>query len=353
MNILDATRSYEEWMHRQIPVVKKDLATKHERMADSAFVFLRGTFYRWIQLWPSVCAALAEAPTVPSIGDLHVENFGTWRDGEGRLIWGVNDADEACEVPYPNDLVRLATSAALAARQERMHLRLRDICDAIADGYLQALNAHGRPFVLAEKRRWLRAIALNRLKDPVVYWPKFDTLRTPRYPVPHVVLRAALPEPRLPYRALARTAGVGSLGRPRIVAVAEWRGARIAREAKARLASAAVWATGRPAVGVDSGALLARAARTPDPFLTFHPKWIVRRLAPDCSRIELDDMPRERDEERLLSAMGAEVANIHLGRNPSPILADLKTRPRRWLWDAAAAMSDAVDKDHRRWVRQQ
>src|SRR5881296_1312934 len=116
MNIFAATRAYEQWMARQISIVKPDLAHKHRRMAESAFVFLRGTFYQWVQLWPSVCPSLASAPEVASVGDLHVENFGTWRDLEGRLVWGVNDVDEACVVPYTQDLVRLATSAVLATR---------------------------------------------------------------------------------------------------------------------------------------------------------------------------------------------------------------------------------------------
>ena len=49
-----------------------------------------------------------------AIGDLHVENFGTWRDKEGRLIWGVDDFDEAYSLPYTHDLVRLAASAEIA-----------------------------------------------------------------------------------------------------------------------------------------------------------------------------------------------------------------------------------------------
>ena len=57
---------------------------------------------------------LARAPRALAVGDLHVENFGTWRDVEGRLIWGINDFDEAWRLPYTNDLVRLATSALLA-----------------------------------------------------------------------------------------------------------------------------------------------------------------------------------------------------------------------------------------------
>jgi len=77
MDIVSATRSYEQWLARQLPIVPQDLKRKHERMAESSFVFLRGTFYRWAQLWPHVCAGLADAPAFPSIGDLHIENFGT------------------------------------------------------------------------------------------------------------------------------------------------------------------------------------------------------------------------------------------------------------------------------------
>ncbi len=49
-----------------------------------------------------------------AVGDIHVENFGTWRDAEGRLVWGVNDFDDAARMPYAIDIVRLATSAVLA-----------------------------------------------------------------------------------------------------------------------------------------------------------------------------------------------------------------------------------------------
>src|SRR6202040_1164104 len=90
------------------------LELKHKRMAEGPFPFLRATFYRWAQLWPELCPRLAATPRGLGVGDLHVENFGTWRDSEGRLIWGVNDFDEACSLPYANDLVRLAVSAQLA-----------------------------------------------------------------------------------------------------------------------------------------------------------------------------------------------------------------------------------------------
>jgi uncharacterized protein (DUF2252 family) len=70
-------------------------------MAEAAFPFLRATFYRWMQIWPEVCPDLAKAPHVLGIGDLHVENFGTRRDAEGRLVWGVKISMKPRHCPTP------------------------------------------------------------------------------------------------------------------------------------------------------------------------------------------------------------------------------------------------------------
>jgi hypothetical protein len=349
MNIIEATRSYESWLGRQTSIVRKDLRLKHERMAESPFVFLRGTFYRWIQQWPIVCAELSGAAIVPSVGDLHVENFGTWRDLEGRLVWGVNDADEACELPFTHDLVRLATSALLAIEARHFALSVRGACDAVLDGYLTSLDRGGRPIVLAERRRWLRGLALNELRAPAAFWAKFEPLRSVTGSVPRQALESIMPAPKLPYRVVRRVAGVGSLGRPRFVALANWGGALVAREAKALVPSASAWA--RPGVThITPAELLERAVRVTDPFYAICDGWIVRRLAPDCSRIELSELPRKRDERKLLRAMGWETANVHLGTRLSAIHADLESRPRRWLEEAAMAMADAVREDWWQWA---
>lgn len=107
--IAEATRSYEQWMRAALPVVEAALRVKHQQMREDTFFFFRGTYYRWAQLWPVVCKDLTKAPTVLAVGDLHVGSFGTWRDAEGRLCWGVDDFDEAYPLPYTNDLVRLGT----------------------------------------------------------------------------------------------------------------------------------------------------------------------------------------------------------------------------------------------------
>jgi hypothetical protein len=100
--------------------------------------------------------------------------------------------------------------------------------------------------------------------------------------------------------------------------------------------------------------MLDDAIRCRDPFVRLQKRWIVRRLAPDCSRIELSALPKERDEMRLLHAMGWETANIHLGTGKAKtILADLKKRPQGWLLKAARTMERAVLEDFKEYKVQE
>lgn len=215
MNIVQATHQYERWLGQHTTLVRPDLVLKHASMKRDAFSFLRATFYRWTQVWGDVCADLCGAPEVLAIGDLHVENFGTWRDDEGRLVWGLNDFDEAFPLPYTNDLVRLAVSAILAQETDHWTLRVKQIYDAILTGYIECLEAQGRPFVLAEKHGWLRRIATNKLRDPVLFWKKLKALPHAKNPVPSPVRQALeqrMPVRGLPYSIRRRVSGLGNLG---------------------------------------------------------------------------------------------------------------------------------------------
>ena len=348
MNVREATRSYERWLSKQTAVVKSDLEEKHSRMDDSAFEFLRATFYRWVQLWPVACPQLADAPALLGIGDLHLENFGTWRDTEGRLIWGINDLDEAHPVAYTSDVVRLAASAVLAVHARELRVGVRTACDAILDGYADAIGRGGQPIVLAERRRWLRRIAIHQLQDPQKFWKELTSATSVRGRVPHDALRTLMPA-GVEYRVIARTAGIGSLGRPRFVALAEWGGAKIAREAKALIPSAAVWASGNKSTATFIADLHSRAVRIPDPFYTVADKWVVRRLAPDCTKIEMSDLPEEGYETKLLGAMGWETGNVHLANDVSGVATDLGSRPKAWLRDAAETMAEVVVTDWKEW----
>jgi len=354
-----ATADFERWVARQVKVIPADLALKHRLMAEGPFPFLRATFYRWTQLWPLLSPELARAPRVLAVGDLHVENFGTWRDAEGRLVWGVNDFDEAWPAAYTTDLVRLLASAYLAISEQQLAISRREARGAIESGYRDAISSGGAPLVLAEKHNWLRRIATARSREPGRFWRNIECCRdyAGRLPQPvRDLLRGSMPLKRPNLAFKTRVAGIGSLGHPRVLGLASWQGAHIVREAKALTRPAWLWAAGSSqAVGASrrQQTLIDRAVRNPDPHLHFRDGWVVRRLAPDCCHIELASLPQERDEERLLYAMGWETANLHLGSAAAlqALKRDLSARRGRWLHKAAKEMADATRRDWKEWRR--
>ena len=87
---------------------------KYGRMVASPFAFLRGS--------AAVMARdLAGTPTsgfeVMLCGDAHLANFGLYATPERRLVFDINDFDEAYPGPWEWDLKRLAASAVVAARE--------------------------------------------------------------------------------------------------------------------------------------------------------------------------------------------------------------------------------------------
>ncbi len=298
-----------------------------------------------------MCADLCDVPTVLAVGDLHVNSFGTWRDAEGRLCWGVDDFDEAYPLAYTNDLVRLAASLRIVIDAEGLSIKLKDGCDAILEGYLDSLTAGGCPIVLAEREQELGRLGVDSFKPPSNFWEKLNHLPGVRQPLVKDLRRAlekTLPGPRMEYKVVRRQAGLGSLGQERFVALAKWKGGCIAREAKLMVPSACAWLNG----AVGSGQIwyekaISSAVRSPDPFQLIDGRWLIRRLSPDSNPIDIQSLQKHRDEEMLLTAMGSEAANVHLGtkRQTKRILKDLKTRKRRWLQDAAVRMAKILEDD--------
>lgn len=355
MKIGRVTEKYEAWLGERIPLIQADLKRKHALMKEGPFPFMRATFYRWAQTWPQASPETFKAPLALAVGDLHVENFGTWRDVEGRLIWGVNDFDEITWMPYTCDLVRLATSALLEIAVDHLHnIEPRTACLRIVQGYKDGLRAGGEAFILAEHHPLLREMAVERLKDPEGFWAKLNSVPTLRGECPASAvkaLRRMMPERGLQYRLVHRIAGLGSLGRRRYVALAQWRNGSIAREAKELAESA--WFFARPK-GHNHGILyqeaLDKSVRGPDPFVHLRGRWLVRRLAPDCSRIELASLPEKHNAAKLLHAMGWETANVHLGSREAAVFAkDLAARPANWLFKAASAMVRSIHADWSDW----
>jgi hypothetical protein len=346
--------AYEAWLAKQCDVDAGDIKAKHRLMKDSAFMFLRATYFRWARQIPAICPELMDAPRLLCVGDLHLENFGTWRDADGRLVWGVNDFDEAAVMPCVLDLVRLATSIRLAPDRA---VSGREAASLLIAGYLEGLELP-QPALLDEGETWLRPYAIGDEVEAGKFWKKLDdrkkfpliggnaTGRPPRNVMQ--LLNASLPLGSTRIRYRRRVAGGGSLGRPRYVAIADWRGGRVLREAKALVPSAWTYVHG----GQPSGLVrLAKGKyRAPDPVLDVRGKWIIRRIAPDSRKIELDGTANRNLKSSYLRAMGFDLASIHAASaDAGAVRRDLRQRPQRWLYHAAKTAAAAVEKDFAAW----
>jgi Uncharacterized protein conserved in bacteria (DUF2252) len=353
--IKQANEAYERWLRAQLDgdIVESDLCEKWDKMADGPFPFLRATYWRWAETILDICPDLAAAPPVLAVGDIHLENFGTWRDDDGRLVWGVNDFDEAAEMPYPLDLVRLATSAMLA-RPSR-DFSGKSICASILEGYDRGL-ADPRPLVLDEKRAWLRDLVVVPEEDRAHFWIKMDQLK-PSKKDPAERYRDAIvgtmPDKTCELIKFSRRrAGTGSLGRPRWVGVADWRGAPVVREAKALVQSGWTRIPGRGSPTLRCEEIALGRYRAPDAWYDVIDATVVRRLSPNNRKIEVVDEPDELLDPRMLRAMGHELANIHLGTGDArkAIKRDLAKRKRGWLREAAGTAVKFVRGEYREWA---
>jgi len=144
-------------------------------------------------------------------------------------------------------------------------------------------------------------------------------------------------------------AGLGSLGRQRFIAIAEYNGGLLCREAKALAPSAWCWARGgkpepiryrRLSTGPSARSILSCACRAAGSCAAWH-----RTARGSTSR-----RFHARKTKAIAARHGLGTANLHLASRHVPaVLADLTKRPKDWLHKAAAAMVKATSADWEEW----
>jgi Uncharacterized protein conserved in bacteria (DUF2252) len=340
------TAAYEGWLGSQIPLDAADLARKHDEMARDEYRFLRGTYYLWLVRTAAEIPQAFDHAFVPLVGDLHVENFGTWRDRDQVRRWGVNDLDELARGPWLLDLVRLATSAVLAP-----HLTLDDheVSDTVLSAWYDATP--GPSVDLGDADASHLGPLVPSFPDPDSFYtalargPECDD-------VPPEVVAAAerVAEPGWLPTWHARDAGTGSRGHLRRVGVGRaaddaWH----AREAKQLGPPTCAWAagqqTGVPVPTPDPAAydLVSTAVRGPAG-ATRVGDWQVRDLAPDVVRIQLAGQ-RHKDTRRLVDAMARAAARVHAADPEAFRRARAEHVAGREFREVVATMADAVRRD--------
>jgi uncharacterized protein (DUF2252 family) len=119
---------------------------KFRKMAASPFAFYRGSaslFYADQTGAYRDDSFLDEHTSRVWIhGDLHAENFGTYMNSSGVLVFNVNDFDEAYVGPFSWDLKRFAASVALIGYQKALSdENITALVTAFARSYLTELRA--------------------------------------------------------------------------------------------------------------------------------------------------------------------------------------------------------------------
>lgn len=138
---MDAVRTIQRFNAGRDP---QRLAMKYTNLRKSPFVFLRGTCHLFYERLPAARMRV-KAPPVWACGDLHLENFGSFK-GDNRLVYfDINDFDESALAPASWDLVRFLSSVLLAADDLKADARqARALCNAFVRAYAAAL-ASGSP----------------------------------------------------------------------------------------------------------------------------------------------------------------------------------------------------------------
>jgi uncharacterized protein (DUF2252 family) len=133
------------------------LKIKFAAMRADAFGFSRGAaplFYSTLELG----RPLQASPAVLACGDLHLQNFGSYK-GDNRLVYfDINDFDESCVAPAAFELVRFLASVLIAGNT----LKIREkVTAGMAAEFIETYAANA----VSKKPRWVeRQLATGPVK---------------------------------------------------------------------------------------------------------------------------------------------------------------------------------------------
>jgi len=300
------------------------LTKKFELIAGDPFAFFRGTAALFYETLPA-SSLLKTSPRVLCCGDLHLENFGSFRGANRLVYFDLNDFDEACVAPLGYELLRFlasihaaAASLGLSAKQAQRLCKgfLARYAQVLAEGkpaWLERPTARGSVRQLLDGLRERHRVALlderTRLRKDGRRELREDGRRI--LPVPakeqkqvRTCLKAyagTRPKPGF-YRVLdigARVAGNGSLGLKRYIVLVEGRGGvggNFLLDLKAAVPSVlaprvagkqSAWASEGARVAALQKVMVAMAPALLAPVQVHGASFVLKELQPSADRLDL------------------------------------------------------------------
>ncbi|PSB05968.1 DUF2252 domain-containing protein [filamentous cyanobacterium CCP2] len=121
------------------------LLLKYRKMRSSSYSFYRATCHLFYEDWAAKAPTIDPAASAPMIwisGDLHLENFGSFKGDDRQVYFGMNDFDEAILAPCTWELVRFLGSVFVAVHTLGIdHAEARHLGDRYLKAYTEALES--------------------------------------------------------------------------------------------------------------------------------------------------------------------------------------------------------------------
>lgn len=147
------------------------LPTKYKLMASSAFRFFRGSchlFYQDLvqnQTWEDQTLAWV-------CGDLHLENFGSYKSDHGVVYFDLNDFDEAVLAHPSWEISRFICSLFLAGKELNLAENLvQESTELVLTAYIEALH-EGKAYAIEKEsingilKKYIKAVSE---RDPIEF----------------------------------------------------------------------------------------------------------------------------------------------------------------------------------------
>lgn len=141
------------------------LRLKYQKMRGSPLGFLRATCHLFYDSLPA-SGLIKSVPLTWICGDLHLENFGSYKGNNRLTYFDLNDFDEAALAPASWELIRMLASLLVGA--DSLSISPSDahtLCSVFLDSYAASLASGKAYWIESETAQGLIRELLDRLRD--------------------------------------------------------------------------------------------------------------------------------------------------------------------------------------------
>ena len=171
-----------KWLHEtllednQIMILREPelVKQKFSKMFSNYYFYFRGTFAQYYRDQDSSMNLLKtkiiddDSALIPLLGDPHLENFGVFKDKEGRMIVDFNDFDTASYGPYYEDLRRFLLSFYVTLKSLGIYSDelMSQISDSYFKGYQEKLESSNGSDPIRAQSDWSKPV-LDMIKSAI------------------------------------------------------------------------------------------------------------------------------------------------------------------------------------------